>query len=205
MLLPHFAHTSSIMTKCCPIEYAITGGCYICCALMILLLPIKVITSFFTAAAIHEICHILALRYHHVPVLQMKFGIGGAIIQTVPLSPRQEFYCSLAGPIGSFLCVLPYRYFPLLALCGIVQGLFNLLPVYPLDGGRILRSFFQWHCLALESVICKTAAWCTIIGSSMVCIYLFCHTSDYFYFLPVLYFLLHIYGKRKIPCNEPRY
>ena len=55
------------------------------------------------------------------------------------MEPVQEALSALAGPAGSFLMLLLCRVFPEAALWGTVQGLFNLLPVYPLDGGRVLR------------------------------------------------------------------
>ena len=57
------------------------------------------------------------------------------------LDAKGECLCALAGPLGSL--ILAFLPFSTLALCGLVQGLFNLLPIMPLDGGRILGYFLE--------------------------------------------------------------
>ena len=69
-------------------------------------------------------------------------GAFGASIETGYMTPAAELLCAAAGPIGSISMLLTIRKFPILGLLGLAQGIFNLLPIYPLDGGRILRSIF---------------------------------------------------------------
>lgn len=111
---------------------------YLFGALLVLTLPLSWLTAAVCAAVIHELCHILALKATGGQVRQIQVGIGGAVIESQIGSNGRELLCALAGPAGSFLLALLYSRFPRLALCGAVQGLFNLLPVYPMDGGRIL-------------------------------------------------------------------
>ena len=124
-------------------EIRISAGFYIAAAAAVLLLPWNVMISFAAASAVHELGHLAMLRCCRVPVHQIRLGIFGAGLSTAAMPPRQELICAAAGPAGSLLLVCFSRQFPMIALFGTVQGLFNLLPIYPLDGGRVLRSIFM--------------------------------------------------------------
>lgn len=115
-------------------------------ALAVLVLPMNWMAAVFLAGCFHELCHYLVLRLCGVRVFGVTLDIGGAKMDTAPMEEREMLLCALAGPLGSFLLVLMLGYFPRLALCGLAQGLYNLLPIYPLDGGRILRNCLQIFC-----------------------------------------------------------
>ena len=117
----------------------ITPGACILWAFLLLVLPLRLMAASVTAALIHEFCHWLAICLCGERPDCVTIGAGGMVMETPPMEPGRELCCALAGPAGSFLLVLLYRLFPLLSLCALVQGCFNLLPVYPLDGGRALR------------------------------------------------------------------
>ena len=108
------------------------------CAFL-LLLPIKWIFAWVMATIFHELCHLICLWMLKVPVYGMRFTAAGAEIQTGSTTSVQEFLAAAAGPLGGLTLVLLLRHFPRLALCGLFQSLYNLLPLYPLDGGRMLR------------------------------------------------------------------
>lgn len=113
-------------------------------ALLLLILPLQWMVAACLAAVFHELCHIGAIYLTGGQVYRLHIGVGGARIQTDFSSPGQELLCALAGPAGSLLLLLLYRKYPRLALCGGVQGFFNLLPVYPRDGGRALSCVLEY-------------------------------------------------------------
>lgn len=118
---------------------------------------------FFISILFHEFCHSLVARRFGLPMRGITLFIFGGVAEmdTEPPSPKAEFFMAIAGPISSVVLgavfygaawlmtgsestiavegVLTY----LAAINGILAA-FNLLPAFPLDGGRILRAAL-WH------------------------------------------------------------
>lgn len=117
----------------------ISGWAFVGLALLILVLPLKWVLAALAAAMIHEGCHIAAVSLCGEKIRGISLGAGGAVIETEPMSLWKEFLCILAGPAGGLAMLLLVRWFPRTALCAAIHSLYNLLPVYPLDGGRALR------------------------------------------------------------------
>lgn len=122
------------------IEWDLRPGAVIAVACGVLLVPLRWLVSVILAAVFHESCHILALKLAKRRIRRIIISASGTTIETQPLEPGTELLCALAGPVGSLLLVGVFPSFPELAVCGLVHGVWNLLPVYPLDGGRVLRS-----------------------------------------------------------------
>lgn len=119
----------------------------------------------FSCVTIHELFHSLTARHFGVQVRGITlFPIGGvASITSYPRKPSQEFLIALAGPMFNIIFSVVFFY-PLYKILGPevlfkpslrtwpqtisyafwinpMLALFNLLPAFPMDGGRILRSF----------------------------------------------------------------
>ena len=107
-------------------------------ALLVLILPLKWLLSAFLAAAFHELCHIFLIYLLGGNISKIRLHPFGAEITANLSDCFQELLASAAGPFGSFLLLFFSNHIPEIALCGLVQGIYNLLPLYPMDGGRIL-------------------------------------------------------------------
>lgn len=113
----------------------------------------------FVSIVFHELCHSLIARRYGLPMRGITLFIFGGVAEMdeEPESPRVEFLMAAAGPFSSFLLALGFHYahaagaragWPLqitgtvryLALINAMLAIFNLIPGFPLDGGRLLRS-----------------------------------------------------------------
>lgn len=91
--------------------------------------------------AVHELGHWAILRLCGVPVVGFRLRISGAVIQTQWMDYTTEIRSAAAGPCaGLLLGAVLLRYAPETALLSIGLSAANLLPLYPMDGGRILAA-----------------------------------------------------------------
>ena len=123
------------------VEYSL----YITLAVAFLLIPTHLILSWVCAVFVHELGHYITLRMLKVPIISITLSVRGIKMETGNVLPREELLSAAAGPLCSVLLLLTRDYLPFIAFCGMVQGGVNLVPILPLDGGRILRSFIDLH------------------------------------------------------------
>lgn len=113
------------------------------------------ITLVFVTVVIHELAHsYVALRFgvNIKSILLLPIG-GVSRMEEIPRIPRQEFLISIAGPLTNIVIALITGVPLLLGLGGAAAGfagdflavnlllaIFNLIPAFPMDGGRILRA-----------------------------------------------------------------
>lgn len=108
-------------------------------SLFLLILPLPWVFAWFIAAAFHEICHLFVLKIYNIRVHSVTVSFRGAEIKTESMEPVCELLACAAGPLGGFLLMLLLRTAPAVAVCALIQSVYNLFPLYPLDGGRILN------------------------------------------------------------------
>ncbi len=179
-------------------------ACFIAAG-MLLLLPLKWLAAAVTAAIFHELCHYAALRLCGYCPQEFSISSNGAAMEIPPLPYSKELLCALAGPLGSLSLLLLGQWFPRVALCGAFHGLYNLLPLYPLDGGRALHcgarlllppQTADTVCTVMEFVCLGAICLCALYGT--ICLHLG--------LLPLIFAfaLLVKRQKVKIPCKPAK-
>ena len=123
------------------------------------LLTAVLITLVFVTVVLHELSHSYIAKRYGIKIKRIVLiPIGGVSeMEEIPKDPSQELRIALAGPLAnliialiSFFILIIFRASLSSVLLGalyyfivvnLLLGLFNLLPAFPMDGGRILRAF----------------------------------------------------------------
>ena len=123
-----------------------------------------VITSllFFGSVLLHELMHSVVAIASGIPVKSITLFIFGGVseIAEEPSNPKIELKIAIAGPLTSILLggifwaifyLIPASFEYIVAvsfwlgLINLMLGAFNLLPGFPLDGGRVMRAILWWR------------------------------------------------------------
>lgn len=180
-------------------------GAYFAMAAAVLILPLWLFLSFIIAGAFHEFCHYLALKGAGIRVFRIVIGPFGASMETEAMGQGRELLCALAGPLGSFMLVLLFRWVPGIALCGLIQGLFNMLPIYPMDGGRILNCLLELLKIPHRTRISEAVELMTALGILVLGLWgKWNWNLGWGGVIVGVVLLLRIF-RRKTPCKESRF
>lgn len=131
---------------------------------------------FFGSIVLHELAHSVVARRHKIPVRSITLFLFGGVAQITreAAKPMNELFMAVVGPLtslvlgGAFLGAWfaigaeqtrPVDYVLLwLALMNFVLAVFNLLPAFPMDGGRVFRSLL-WLITKNYNRATSIAAW----------------------------------------------
>jgi len=117
----------------------------------------------FFSIVFHELAHSLVARLFGLKIKGITLFIFGGMAEMAnePENPTTEFMMAIAGPLGSFVLAGAFyllmfmgdvagagqpmvTVFSYLAFINAVLAIFNLIPAFPMDGGRVLRAIL-WH------------------------------------------------------------
>ena len=138
----------------------------------------------FLCVLLHELGHVFAAKYFGVDTKDVTLWFFGGIasLERIPEKPSEEFFIAIAGPLVNvviaalLVLVLGAQLDPdnlerlqdptvsmaaKLAAANIFLVLFNLIPAFPMDGGRVLRSL-----LALRMPHAQATQWAATIGQA---------------------------------------
>jgi Zn-dependent protease len=164
----------------------------------------------FISVLIHELAHAGMIGAFGFGASQIVLGgMGGVTINQRKALPWQDMVISVAGPLSSFalmfLCqwlrtnvaflaqdamLNPMLY--LLAIANFFWGLFNLIPVPPLDGGHATRDFFRMFLPERQAFV--ISIWIAMIVGGAVAVWAFSR-GQFFIALFIAWFVFNAFQR----------
>lgn len=142
--------------------------------------------ALFASVVLHELSHAIVARRLGIPVGNITLFLFGGVASILrePGAPADELKMAAAGPAASVVIALaclvitlliPERFawasdlFTLLAISNAALAVFNLLPAFPSDGGRILRAII-WHFRSSQARATQIAGVASlVIAALLIC------------------------------------
>lgn len=132
---------------------------------------------------LHEYGHYVVANHYGYKMESLVYSLSGAGITTnANFKARDEIKISLAGPIVNVFLILiiiclwwifplSYLYTYDFLICNIVVLIFNILPIYPLDGGRVIVSILTIKNYNRNTVLKWNKIFCLILASILFALF----------------------------------
>ena len=185
-----------------------------------------VVTATFLSVLLHELGHSLVAKRFGVQVMDISFWpLGGmARMTAIPEEPRVEGWIAIAGPAVNFALIalaLPVALVlaagggndgPLFIACltfiiiNVMLGTFNLVPAFPMDGGRILRSLLarRFDYVKSTEIAVRVGRWIAAGMMFLALISAFVSTTN-FCILPLIAVFIWFAGGRELMAVRLRH
>lgn len=144
-----------------------------------LILGLATALAFFVCILLHELGHALAAQQMNIPIRNITLFLFGGVaeMEDEPPSAGKEFVMAIAGPIVSAILAAAFWVLaevgtaadwqpPLVIALGDLAGInfavliFNVLPAFPLDGGRVFRAMLWGATRSLR----RATYWASLVG-----------------------------------------
>lgn len=172
--------------------------------------------ALFGCVGLHELGHALAARGYGIRTRDITlYPIGGvARLERMPEKPLAEVAIALAGPAVNVVIALllgavwvggqyalgsafrggvPGQFVERLMLGNAALAVFNLIPAFPMDGGRVLRAFLSWF--TTRSTATNVASW---VGSGFAVLFGLYGLVSFNPFLVVLAVSVFMMGRQEV-------
>ncbi|MEM1099690.1 MAG: site-2 protease family protein [Planctomycetota bacterium] len=150
------------------------------------------VVAVLVSIVVHELGHALLQRFWGGRPSIVLYGFGGlAMAPGVRLTPWRQIAISLAGPAAGFLLAgvtwlvdplvgadprAVFLFVRFLLVINIFWGVFNLLPIYPLDGGQVSRELFTMVMRPDRGIV--VSLWVSIVCCGVAAAWLFQATGS---------------------------
>ena len=155
--------------------------------------------NYLLALFLHEMAHLMVASRRGYSLKQFKFDICGISLDLEQsVSDKDIFAVNIAGPLFNlFICLvclamywlvpISYNYLNVFCYANLFLALFNLLPIYPLDGGKIFRNLFTSNkkYKIIDNIV-RIAF--SLLFTVLFVVSIF-YTINWFYLIMVIFFL----------------
>lgn len=142
----------------------------------------SMVAAIFISVLVHELAHAFVANRlgYNVRQIYIDLFYGAAEIELEHCPERDYIQIIGAGPISNLLlgivslalyAGIGFPFFSEMVVVNIILFIFNILPIYPMDGGRIFRSFLMMNMPSNRRLAKKISDWTSLVSSIALLVY----------------------------------